>query len=80
MPNLTLSIPNDTKKRMAAHASVRWSNVVRTIIERKLDDFEEAERLAQKSRLTRKDVDRLSAKVDAAMGRHVKRLLDEGDD
>ena len=77
MPNITLSIPEETKKRMEKHPHVKWSNAIRTIIERKLDDFEEAERLAQKSTLTEKDVELLSKKVDKAMARHARKLLNE---
>ena len=49
MPNITLSIPEETKRRMEKHPHVKWSSAIRAIIERRLDDFEETERLAQKS-------------------------------
>ncbi len=77
MPNMTLSFPPETKKRMEQHPHVRWSNVVRTIIEQKLDDFEEAERLAKKSRLTQKDVDELTAKVNQGMRKRAEAMLHE---
>lgn len=77
MPNITLSITEETKKKMAAHPHVKWSNAVRSIIERKLEDFAEAERLAQKSTLTEKDVKMLSEKVAKDLAKHAKRLLNE---
>ena len=77
MPNITLSITEEVKKKMDAHPEVRWSNAVRTIIEQKLRDFEETERLAQKSRLTQKDLDKIIAKVNKDMAVHAKRLLNE---
>ena len=77
MPNMTLSFPPETKKRMEQHPHIRWSNVVRTIIEQKLDDFEAAERLAKKSRLTQKDIDPVVEKINQAMGKHAKELLHE---
>lgn len=78
MPNITLSVSEETRRRMDAHPEVRWSNAVRIIIERKLAEFELAERLARKSRLTEKDAGLLSAKVDREMAAHAKRLLHEG--
>jgi len=78
MRNITLSITDETKSKMESHPEVRWSNAVRVIIERKLHDFKVAETLAQKSRLTEKDVQMLSEKVNKAMGKHAKGLLNEG--
>lgn len=77
MPNITLSINEETKQKMKKYPEVRWSNAIRVIIERKLQDFEIAEKLAKKSRLTEKDVNMLSAKVDKAMAKHAKGLLNE---
>lgn len=77
MPNITLCITDETKRRMEKHPEIRWSNAVRTVIERKLRDFEEAEELAKKSSLTEQDVLLLSEKVNKAMGKHAKGLLNE---
>ena len=78
MPNITLSIGDVIKQKMKQHPEVRWSNAVRVMIERKLHDFEVAERLAQKSRLTEKDVELLSSRVNKSMAEHAERLLNEG--
>ncbi len=77
MPNITLSITEETKKKMAEHPHVKWSNVVRSIIEKKLADFEEAERLAKKSKLTMDDFRVIGKKIDSASRRHALRLLHE---
>ena len=77
MPNITLSVADETKKKMDAHPEVRWSSAVRTLIERKLRDFEEAERIAAKSRLTNRDLAKLKAKVDRDFARHAEGLLNE---
>ncbi len=77
MANVTLSIVDETKKRMDSHPSVRWSNVVRSIIDKKLDDFEEAERLAKKSNLKIEDFEKISGKIESASGKHSLRLLHE---
>lgn len=75
MANVTLFVPDDLKKRMESRRDVKWSNAVRTAIEQKLDGFEEADRLASKSRLSEEDVRRLSEEVDDSMGRHARKLL-----
>ena len=78
MPNITLSVSDVTKQKMKQHPEVRWSNAVRVMIEKKLHDFEVAERLARKSSLTEKDVELLSSKVNKSIAEHAKRLLNEG--
>jgi predicted CopG family antitoxin len=64
MPNLTVSIPEDVQERMKEHTEIRWSEVVRLAIEKKIADLELLERLTKKSRLAEKDVKEISAKID----------------
>ncbi|MDD5163224.1 MAG: hypothetical protein PHD95_03390 [Candidatus ainarchaeum sp.] len=77
MPNITLSITDEMKSGMDRHSEVRWSNAVRAIIERKLRDFEEAERLVAKSRLAAGDIQGILGKVNRETAAHAKRLLHE---
>lgn len=77
MPNITLSIPDEIKQKMDEHPHVKWSNVVRSVILQKLSDFEEAERLARKSKLTMADVEQIAVKVNRAMAKHAEALLNE---
>ncbi|MBI5036081.1 hypothetical protein HZC09_01940 [Candidatus Micrarchaeota archaeon] len=75
MANITLFVPDELKKRMAEHEHLRWSSVIRSIIEQRLADFEEAEELAKESNLTPEDVGRIAAEVGEAVGRHAEHLL-----
>lgn len=77
MPNVTLSFSTETKRKMTAHPHVRWSSVVRSIIEQKLADFEEAERLAKKGGLSWQDLEPIVQKVKKDTQKHVRRLLYE---
>ena len=77
MPNVTLFVTDDFKERMNKHPEVRWSTVIRTAIEKKLDDFEEFETLIQKSQITQKDVANFAKKVNTALGKHARKLLNE---
>ncbi len=77
MANITLFLPDALKEKMEQHKEIRWSQVVRNIIEQRLEDLEETQKLAKKSRLTAEDVNRLSKQVDDAMGKHAEAMLNE---
>ncbi len=80
MVNVTLSLHDAVWRRMKAHSEIRWSRAIEGVIEAKLDAFDEAERLAAKSRITEKDAAKIAAQVDAAAAKHAKALLNETDD
>ena len=63
MPNLTLSIPDALYEEMKKHPEIRWSEVARQSLARKLDDLRRLDILLAKSRLHDKDVEELSRKV-----------------
>jgi hypothetical protein len=77
MPNITLSISEGLKKEMEKYSSVRWSSAVRNVIEQKITDFEEAERIAKKSRLNWKAWKPISAKISKNAAKHAEALLNE---
>ncbi len=77
MANVTLFVPEDLKNRMDEHDEIRWSKAIRNIIEKKLDDLEEANRIASKSKITQEDVDFITKKINEDMKVHSKRLFDE---
>jgi hypothetical protein len=77
MVNLTLSIPAETKARMDRHKEIKWSRAIRNLIEQKLDDFEEAERLANKLDLSEKDLKPILDKINNNMAKHAEALLNE---
>lgn len=64
MPNLTLSIPEDLYEEMKRHPEIRWSEVARQALNRKLDDLRRLDALLRESRLTERDV--------AEVGREIK--------
>lgn len=74
MVSLTLSIPLELKTKMAQYPHIKWSEVVRAILWQEVIDLEEANRLASKSKLTEKDVEEFSQKVNADMAKHFQRL------
>lgn len=65
MTNLTLAIPEELHEKMRKHSEIRWSEVVRRTISEKIEDLELMDKLTSKSKLTQKDVDELSHKINS---------------
>ncbi len=63
MSNMTLAIPNALYTEMKKHSEIRWSEVARQAIAEKIDKLELAEKLAKKSKLTKKDVEEFSKMI-----------------
>ncbi len=62
---------------MKKHPSIKWSSAVRNIIKQKLKDFEEADRIGRKSKLTIRDFAVISKKISKAAAKHAEALLHE---
>ena len=69
MTNITLAIPNDLHARMKQHSEIRWSEVVRKSISSKIEILELMDKLASKSKITKKDVDEIVHKVDSSVAK-----------
>jgi hypothetical protein len=63
MGNMTLSIPKDVSNEMKQFSDIRWSEVARRAIVERLETLKLAEKLAQKSKLTKSDVKEFSELV-----------------
>lgn len=63
MTNVTLAIPDDLHTKMKEHSEIRWSEVVRKTISEKVEMLEAMDRLAKKSKLTKKDVEEIAHKI-----------------
>lgn len=63
MANITLSVPDDIYKKMRYFSEVKWSEVARKAIIEKIEMLALAEKLAQKSKLTEKDVEEFNKKI-----------------
>ena len=65
MTNLTLAIPEDLHAKMKKHSEIRWSEVVRKTISEKIEDLDMMDKLTRKSKLTQKDVNEISQRIDS---------------
>lgn len=63
MANITLSVPDNIHKKMRHFSEVKWSEVARKAIIEKIEMLSLAEKLAQKSKLTEKDVQEFNKKI-----------------
>jgi len=63
MVNMTLSIPPELHERMKKLSEIRWSEIARRAIEERINDLETMNKIASKSKLTRKDAEEISKKI-----------------
>lgn len=63
MANMTLSIPEELHKKMKQFSEMRWSEIARQAIEQRINDLEVMNKIASKSKLTKKDVEEISKKI-----------------
>ncbi len=66
MTNMTLSIPEELHKKMKQMSEVKWSEIARRAIEERINDLEIINKIASKSKLTKKDVEEISKKIKRA--------------
>ncbi|MEK6823749.1 MAG: hypothetical protein AABY06_01825 [Nanoarchaeota archaeon] len=63
MTNMTLSIPEELHKKMKQMSEIKWSEIARKAIEERVNDLEVMNKIASKSKLTKKDVEEISEKI-----------------
>ena len=77
MVNVTVSIPENLKERMDGLPFINWSAAIRIVIKKTVDDFEGLERIASKSKLSEKDLEKLKLKIDRDAAKYARMLLNE---
>jgi len=63
MGNITLAIPEPMFEDMKTFGEIKWSEVARSAIAKKLETLKLANKLAEKSKLTEKDVAEFSKMI-----------------
>jgi len=63
MPNITLAISDELHQRLKKHREIRWSETIRAMIEKRLNDLELMDDLTKNSKLTMKDVEEIGTKI-----------------
>ena len=63
MANITLAIPDNLHKKLRKHNEIRWSEVIRKVLQKNLEQLEIMDEIAKKSRFTEKDVEEIGGKI-----------------
>ena len=74
MPNITLAVPEELQEKMRQHNDIRWSEVARKAIEKKVEDLEMLDKLTANSKLTTKDAREISEKINKDVAKRLKLL------
>ena len=69
MTNLTLAVPAKLHEKMKQHSEIRWSEIVRMAIQKKIEDLELMDMLTNKSKLSAKDAMKISEEIDEEVAR-----------
>ena len=64
MPNLTLAIPEELKKKMESVPEMNWSEIAREAISKQLEEYKLFKELVSKSKLTEKNAKKLADEID----------------
>ncbi len=67
MGTMSVSVEDDMKARMSQLDEINWSAVARKAFEEKLKEVEILKKLASKSKLTVKDANEISRKINESM-------------
>ncbi len=63
---MTLSVPESLFNRMKEFKEIRWSEVARQAIEKRVVDLEIMNNIASKSKLTEKDIAEIGKRIKAS--------------
>jgi len=74
MANMTLSVPDELLKKMKKLEEIKWSAIARHAFEEKINDFEEMEKIASKSKANKADAKEIARKVDEAVAKKLKSI------
>lgn len=69
MGTLSVSLDDETKKKMAVLDEINWSAVARNAFKEKIRQVEIMKKLASKSKLTAKDAKEFSDKINKSMAK-----------
>ena len=60
MATITLSIPDETRKEMKKHSEIKWSEIARKAIIKRIEDLKTLDLLLEKSTLKKEEAEEIS--------------------
>jgi len=73
MPNLTIAIPEELRKKLSEFKVMNWSEVAREAFEKKIIQLKILESFSRDSELTQEDALRLGRKVNEALSKKLSK-------
>ena len=73
MPNLTIAIPEELRKKLSEFRIINWSEVAREAFEKKIIQLRILESFSKDSELTQEDALRLGKKVNEALSKRLSK-------
>ena len=73
MPNITLSISEKMHKEIAQHPEIKWSQIVRQVFDKKLNELHWIDAALSVSELTEEDVERIGHNIKAKIRKRLSR-------
>ncbi len=70
--NITLALPDEIHEKMRQFQEIRWSEIARQAIEKRIQDLEEINKIASKSKLTEEDVRIFSKKIKGLAAQRIR--------
>jgi len=74
MATLSVSVPDELKKKMSELDVINWSAVARKAFEEKVKEIEILENIAKKSKLTKKDAEDISRRINEGMTKRFRKM------
>ncbi|MBU1252040.1 MAG: hypothetical protein KJ905_04030 [Nanoarchaeota archaeon] len=69
MVNITLAIPDELHKKLKVHSEIRWSEVIRRILEKRLEDLEMMDKIVSRSKFSESDIEEIGEKIKAGIAK-----------
>ena len=69
MANITLTIPENLHKKLKQRNEIRWSEVVRRILQKNIEQLEVMDEIVKKSKLTKQDIEEIGDKIKEGIAR-----------
>ncbi len=74
MTTLTLSVPDEMKRKMDFFPEMNWSEVARQAFRQKIEDMEFLRKFKEKSKLTEDDALKLGKKVSKSVSDRLRKM------
>ena len=74
MATLSVSVSDSMKEKMERMEEINWSAVARKAFEEKLEQVEFMRNIGNKSKLSKKDVEEISNKIDRSVSKRFRKM------